>query len=77
MCSQNGASVVTSEIILSNSDRRTGGREIISGSDLAAPDADEVPDTEVAPSCNWNSNAAGSNLIQGPSGLGVGMSLSH
>jgi hypothetical protein len=71
MCSRNNASVVSSDIVLSNSDRRTGGREIISGSDSAAPDADEVPDTEAAPNSNGNSNATGSNLIQGKSGIGV------
>jgi hypothetical protein len=70
MCSRNGASVVTSDIVLSNSDRRTGGREIISASDSAAPEADEVPDT-AAPNSNGNSDAAGSNLIQGQSGLGI------
>ena len=67
MCSRNNASVVSSDIVLSNSDRRTGGREIISGSDSAAPDADEVPDTEAAPNSNGNSDATGSNLIQGKS----------
>ena len=73
MCSRKGASVVSSDIVLSNSDRRTGGREIISGSNSAAPDADEVPDTEAAPNNNGNSDATGSILIQGPSRHGVGI----
>ena len=77
MCRQNGASVVTSDLVLSNSDRRTGGRDLISGSDPGGPDTAEVPNTDAATNSHGNSDSESEPFR--PSGLGMSLysSLSH